>query len=200
MQVAGIPFKETVLPFYHDDSLDRVAEQYTIPAQVPILEDQGDVIWDSLAIMEYLAESYPEKHLWPQDKKLRSLARCASAEMHSGFVALRSAYPMNCRASKVLEPSPEVQQDLNRLAEIWDKFAQADKPAGDFLCGEFSIVDAMYAPVMWRIVGYNLTVSEHFTQWAKAMQALPEMQAWLQGAKDEAWVVEAYDAIGEVLA
>lgn len=199
MKVAGIPFTETVLPFYHDDSLQQLAEKFTIPAQVPVLDSEAGVIWDSLAIMEYLAECFPKKHLWSQDQKLRSLARCASAEMHSGFVALRSAYPMNCRANKVLAPTEAVQQDLNRLAEIWDKFAQADKPAGDFLCGEFSIVDAMYAPVMWRVVGYNLDVSEDFAKWAKAMQALPAMQEWLQAAQAEEWVVEAYDVIGESL-
>ena len=199
MKVAGIDFEETVLPFYHNDSLDKLGERYQIPAQVPVLVEDELVIWDSLAIMETLAEQFPDRGLWPSNTALRALARCAAAEMHSGFTTLRSTCPMNCRSQKRLtdENRALVEGDLIRLAEVWEHFERLDRPEGDFLCGQFSIVDAMYAPVMWRVVGYGLDVSPAFAQWAKAMQALPAMQEWLAAAQDEEWIIEAYEAYGE---
>lgn len=199
LKVAGIPFDETILPFYHSDALDKLGERYQIPAKVPVLEDQGLIIWDSLAMLEYVHEQYPEKKLWPNDKSLRALARSAAAEMHSSFSALRSQHPMNCRRQIKMQPSTEVQVDLLRLAEIWAHFEKAaNKPEGDFLCGHFSIVDAMYAPVMWRAVGYGLEVSPSFKKWTEAMLALPAMQEWLAAAKAEEakWTIVQYDEVG----
>ena len=199
MKVAGIDFEETVLPFYHNDSLDKLGERYQIPAQVPVLVEDELVIWDSLAIMETLAEQFPDRGLWPSDPALRALARCAAAEMHSGFTTLRSTCPMNCRSQKRLtdENRALVQGDLIRLEEVWSHFERTERPEGDFLCGQFSIVDAMYAPVMWRVVGYGLDVSPAFAKWAKAMQELPAMQEWLSAADNEEWTIEAYEAYGE---
>ena len=197
LKVAGIDFAETILPFAHDSTLDDFSQQHTIPAQVPVLIDEGHVIWDSLAIMEHIAECHPNKKLWPQDKWLRALARSAASEMHSSFMTLRSECPMNCRAKKRITVTDDIQADLNRLSEIWAHFAAAEKPQGQFLCGDFSIVDAMYAPVMWRIVGYQLEVSDHFKQWTAAMQALPAMQEWLDAAHNEPWSIESYEAIGK---
>ena len=201
MKVAGIPFDETVLPFYHGDSLDKLGEKFQIPAQVPVLEQDGLVIWDSLAIMEYLAEEYPDKQLWPENPALRSLARSVSFELHSGFMALRGHCPMNCRSQKRLSDThlAAIQGDLERLAVIWSKFENIDKPEGDFLCGQFGIVDAMYAPVMWRVLGYGLDVSPAFDRWAKAMKDLPEMQEWLAAAQQEEWVIEQYEACAETV-
>ncbi|PWQ92571.1 glutathione S-transferase [Leucothrix pacifica] len=199
MKMASIEFEETVLPFYHSNALDKLAERYQIPAQVPVLVEDNTIIWDSLAIMETLAEQYPDRNLWPQESGLRVLARCAAAEMHSGFMTLRSTCPMNCRKQKRLtdEKLALIEGDLIRLAELWEHFDRANKPEGDFLCGKFGIVDAMYAPVMWRIVGYGLDVSPAFSKWATAMQALPAMQEWLAAAQDEEWTIEAYEAYGE---
>ena len=198
MQVNGIEFTETILPFYHDQQLEQLSERYNIPAQVPVLVDNGLVIWDSMAQMEYLAEKYPHHKLWPKDTALRSLARSACAEMHSGFLALREQCPMNCRSQKSLSTSQRtlIQADLDRLAALWEHFAQAQSPKGDFLCGDFGIVDAMYAPVMWRVKGYNLSVSASFEQWSQAMQTLPAMQEWLSAAQQESWVIEAYESAG----
>ncbi len=197
LKVAGIAFDETLLPFAHNDELDKLAAQYNIPAQVPVLIDEEHAIWDSLAIMEYIAELYPASHLWPEDKWLRALARSASAEMHSGFVNLRSQCPMNCRSQKSKRVTPEIQADLDRLKVIWEQFSAMDKPEGDFLCGHFSIVDAMYAPVMWRISGYGLEVSADFERWMKAMKNLPAMQEWLAAAQQEKWVMEYDEVMGD---
>lgn len=198
LKVAGIPFTETILPFAHGDALDKLGDKYGIPAQVPVLDDNGLIIWDSLAILEYLHEQYPDRRLWPADKNLRALARSASAQMHSSFNALRSACPMNCRRSnKPIVPSAEVQADLQRLAQIWAHFEAADKPAGEFLCGAFSNVDAMFAPVMWRAVGYGLQVSPAFARWVEAMRALPAMQEWQAAAQEEqaAWSIAHYETV-----
>ena len=204
MKVAGIEFKETLLPFYHSDALQEFATKENIPACVPVLQDilggEAHTIWDSLAIMEHLAEQYPQAKLWPQDPALRALARCAAAEMHSGFMALRSDFPMNCRTHKQGQPSAKAKQDLARLAALWERFATFDnKPEGEFLCGHFTIADAMFAPVMWRVSGYQLEVSPAFTQWSKAMQALPAMQEWLSAAKAEPWNIPQYDAVAEAV-
>jgi len=196
MRVAEIDFEEIVLPFYHDDSLAELATKLKVPAQVPILQTSGTVLWDSLAITEFLAEQYSEKHLWPGDQSLRSLARCASAEMHSGFQALRSKCPMNCRASKHLAANEAINKDLERLAELWEMFS-SHTTDGDFLCGEFSVVDAMFAPIAVRVSGYNLSVSPAFENWIRALFALPSMQQWVTQAKNEAWTIESYDAVGD---
>ncbi len=196
-KVAGITFDETLLPFAHSDSLDKLAAQYAIPAQVPVLVDEGHVIWDSLAIMEYAAEQYPDRQLWPEDKWLRALARSAAAEMHSGFFTLRHECPMNCRSQKTKQVTTDIQADLDRLRVVWEYFAAANRPEGDFLCGSFSIVDAMYAPIMWRVSGYGLEVSEHFSRWTAAMKALPAMQEWLAAAQQEEWLMPEYEAMGD---
>ncbi|MCZ2720810.1 glutathione S-transferase [Marinomonas sp. 15G1-11] len=195
MKEFDIPFTETLLPFAHSSALSEFSADKAVPALVPILESEGMVIWDSLAIMEYLAESYADKPLWPRESKLRAVARSAAAEMHSGFSALRSECPMNCRSIKIIEPSDEVMRDLSRLASIWAFFAAQDKSEGDFLCGEFSILDAMYAPVMWRVAGYGLFVSTEFSRWSDAMRALPSMEEWYQGSLKEEWSIPKVDNI-----
>lgn len=196
MKVAGIKFDETVLPFYHTDQLSQLANKHSIPATVPFLETElegkSSIIWDSLAIMEFLAEQYPQAKLWPENPNLRGLARSAASEMHSGFLALRGQFFMNCRTSVEMAPTPESQRDLNRLAEIWQKFAEFHVD-GPFLCGHFTIIDAMFAPVMWRVKGYGLFVSEAFSAWSEAMLALPEMQEWLSSAQQEEWVIQQYE-------
>lgn len=197
MKVAQIEFTETVIPFMHSDELREIAASHRIPAQVPILQHDGLTIPDSLAIAEYLAEQYPNANLWPRDSRSRVMARVAAAEMHSGFQALRSECPMNCRASKTLPVSESIQADLHRLATIWAQFDQLDNRDGQFLCGRFGIVDAMYAPVMWRVRGYGFSVSDSFARWSQAMFELPAMQQWLACASREEWVIEHYDAIGQ---
>ncbi|OED36154.1 glutathione S-transferase [Chromatiales bacterium (ex Bugula neritina AB1)] len=196
MKVTGIPFDETVLPFAHDNSLNNFARQHSIPATVPVLECCERIIWDSLAILEFLAEQHPDKNLWPRDPALRALARSACAEMHSGFAALRSEHPMNCHRVIAMEPSAAVQADLKRLADIWQLFERADKPDGDFLCGEFSIADAMFAPVAWRAIGYQLSISPLFKRWSDTMMNLDAMNQWVADGAVEEWRVEETENIG----
>jgi len=126
LQANNIAFDETVLPIFHDDSLGKLANEWQVPKQVPILVDEEMILWDSLSIMEFLAEKYPEKNLWPKDVSQRAMARSASAEMHSGFTALRSQCPMNCRVKKRIGIDETLQQDLDRLAQLWSMFSSGD--------------------------------------------------------------------------
>lgn len=202
MKVAGIEFEETLLPFYHGNSLTEFAQQEGIPATVPVLKIDKQCVWDSMAIMETLADLYPSSNLWPESKYWRAMARSASAEMHSGFLALRGQFPMNCRRQYDVTPTPESVKNIERLAQLWQNFYQpvsylsASKKEGPFLCGDFSILDAMYAPVLWRVKNYGLYVSDEFEAWSQAMLALPAMQEWLADAEAEHWVIEDYDGVG----
>ena len=196
MKVKGIPFNDTVLPYAHDDSLRQFAATHSVPATVPILEHNGQMIWDSLAILEFLADQYPQKHLWPESSALRALARSASAEMHCGFSALRTEHPMNCHRVQPMTPSAAVQANLDRLAGIWQHFDNADKPQGNFLCGDFTIADAMFAPVAWRSKGYQLPISDSFDRWSDAVMALPAMHEWVKDGEAESWRVAETEQIG----
>lgn len=201
MKVAGIKFEETLFPFYHNTSLTQFAEQEGIPATVPVLKMDEQTIWDSMAIMESLADAYPAANLWPNTTLWRALARSASAEMHSGFIGLRSQFPMNCRRQAKVEANAASLKDMARLAQLWQKFYHPDaslvatRSDGPFMCGAFSIVDAMYAPVMWRIKNYGLYINDEFEAWSQVMLALPEMQEWLKAAQNEEWQIAPYDAV-----
>jgi len=201
LQANNIAFDETVLPIFHDDSLGKLANEWQVPKQVPILVDEEMILWDSLSIMEFLAEKYPEKNLWPKDVSQRAMARSASAEMHSGFTALRSQCPMNCRVKKRIGIDETLQQDLDRLAQLWSMFSSGDTKNAQgakagFLCGDFSIVDAMYAPIGVRVRGYGLNVSDSFSNWSDHLFKLPAMQTWMQQSFDESWSLPRYDKAG----
>lgn len=159
--------------------------------KVPALLDRGRLVWDSLAICEYLAEQYPEQALWPRDPQQRAWARSISAEMHSGFTDLRSLCGMNIRANlaevgaKLWQEHSGLRQDVARIEYIWSA-----RPAVDgFLCGEFSIADAFYAPVVTRFMSYALPVSAESQQYMQRVMQHPAMQAWVQAALQEPmWV------------
>lgn len=139
--------------------------------KVPVLIDDGLLLWDSLAICEYLAEQHPDQALWPQDIKQRARARCITAEMHSGFPTLRNACAMNIRANladvgrRLWQDNAELRQDVARIEQIWSERPESHR----FLCGEFSIADAFYAPVVMRLMTYALPVSESTRQYMQTM-------------------------------
>lgn len=150
---------------------------------VPCLVDGKQTIWDSLAICEYLYEAFPQ--VWPADKQARAWARCASAEMHSGFTALRQTCPMNLTHQAPLEKlSRELQADLNRLQQLWQEGFTTF--GGPWLAGnQFTAVDAFYAPVAFRIRSYQLPMSNAAQQWVDRMLALPAMQEWYRAGLEE---------------
>ena len=157
--------------------------------KVPVLVDGDLVVWDSLAIAEYLAEQFPDKKLWPASATDRARARSICAEMHSGFAALRSACPMNIEAQLhavgqlIWRDKPAVRQDIGRIDAMWTELLQAH--GGPMLFGSFSIADAFYAPVCMRIKTYGLPVSAEAAAYIERVCALPGVQAWIDAALAE---------------
>jgi len=188
MRHFGIPFTEELLllngPGWKETMLQR-----SPTGRVPVLIDRDLVLAETIAIIEYLAESFPHLPIWPADRRDRALARSAAAEMHAGFSKLRNAAPMNLRASHPGRvPSDAVASDLHRLEMLWGELLA--RSGGPFLFGDFSAVDAMFAPVAGRIRTYDLPVSDTLSRYVEAIYALPAFQDWLTEARKEPWVVE----------
>ncbi|MFN4350767.1 MAG: glutathione S-transferase family protein [Hylemonella sp.] len=193
LRQAGIPFEEVLVRF---DSFDASSQfKQTLSrlnpvGKVPVLQDDALVIWDTLAIAEYLAEQFPEKRLWPADKAARARARSVCAEMHSGFSALRSHCPQNIEASLseagalIWRDQPAVRADVARLVAMWSELLQAH--GGPLLFGDFSIADAYFAPVCMRLKTYGLPVPPAITAYMERVAALPGVAAWIADAKAEA--------------
>lgn len=156
-EVFGLPVKMRTARLYTDE-LPTLLEDFAPSRTVPVMKTpEGNVVWDTLAMAEHLAEAHPDAGLWPKDASLRALARSLAAEMHSSFTALRSACPMNLRVSySSFQANEHVEADLRRLETLWA--VALDKSGGPWLCGEYSVADAFYAPVAARIAGYGLSV------------------------------------------
>jgi len=190
MRVAGLAFDEVVIALDQPDTASRIAE-YSRAGRVPILRHGDSSIWDSLAICEYAAELAPGVGLWPADRAARGMARSVSAEMHSGFAALRGALPMNIRADRPGVPiADDVQADIDRICQVWRDCRQAFGTGGPFLFGGFSIADAMFAPVASRFRTYRISVDELAQKYIDAIHTLPAMQESSAAAAAEPWVLE----------
>ena len=192
LKQCGIEFEEVMVRFDSFDAGSRFKQTIAAvnPAgKVPVLDDDGLIVWDSLAIAEYLAEKLPEKNLWPQDRRARAGARSACAEMHSGFSALRAACPMNIEAklpdvgAQIWRDKPAVQADVQRLVALWRGLLA--QHGGPLLFGQFSIADAFFAPVCFRIVTYVLPVPPDVAAYVERVRALRGVQAWVEGALAE---------------
>jgi glutathione S-transferase len=194
----GIPFEERLIPFMDPIASPEWKEKlrpYSPAGRVPALVD-GDVkVWDSLAIIEYLAETHPHLPIWPRERAARAMARAIAAEMHAGFQALRGACPMNLgKRFPQRDRGPAVANDAARVLDIWrtarDRFGQG----GRFLFGAFSAADAMYAPVVTRFVTYSLPLDETGAAYAEAVQSLRSFQEWRRAALAEPWIVPEDEA------
>jgi len=191
MKVAEVDFEEVMIPLAQPDSKMRQLA-YSKAGKVPVLIDNGLTVWDSLAICEYIADKHPDRGLWPADTSVRAQARSVTAEMHSGFSALRTHMPMNCRAPHPGEGHlPEVLDDAARIAAIWGDCRMKHADDGPFLFGCFTIADAFYAPVVTRFVTYHVVLPEICTAYIATMMALPAMQDWYGAAMVEAERIEA---------
>jgi glutathione S-transferase len=196
MKALGIAFEEILIPFGtplgNPDFKARLAA-YTPAGLVPVLID-GDVhVWETLAIMEYLAEKFPDKRLWPADAKARAHARAISSEMHAGFSALRGECPMNIRRPiRERALSDAAQANVRRIEELWGE-ARA-KYGGPFLFGKFGAADAMYAPVVARLNTYGVKVGREARAYMEAVMALPAWAEWRKGALAESWIVPEDEA------
>lgn len=192
LQQAGIAFEEVMVRF---DSFDtgsafkKTLQGVTPTGKVPLLVDGDLTIWDTLAIAEYVAEQFPEKHLWPADKAARARDRSICAEMHSGFTALRGNCPMNIEAhladtgALIWRDKPGVRADVQRLVEMWTGLLQ--EHGGPMLFGTFTVADAYFAPVCMRLKTYALPVPPAIAAYVERVCALPGVQAWITGALAE---------------
>jgi glutathione S-transferase len=189
MKAAGIPFEEIVIPLYLEGSRERIL-QYSPAGKVPILIDEGEPVWDSLAILEHLAERFPAAGLWPAEPKARSLARSVSAEMHSGFQPLRQHCTMNLWLPPKARPQPdEVLDNVRRIETIWRDCRARFGGGGPFLFGRFGAADAMYAPVVARFHNYGLPVEADTCTYMEAVMALPAWRDWVDAAMRETWIM-----------
>jgi glutathione S-transferase len=181
-----IAFEEIKLPLDTPEFYQRL-KAYSPAGRVPVLVDEAVHVWDSLAICETVSESLLEGRGWPADRAARAQARAISAEMHSGFSALRTALPMNCRKRQPsTQLSADVAKDIARIVSIWRDARQQHAAQGDFLFGKFSIADAMYAPVVLRFVSYGIALESTAASYAETILALPALQDWLSDAETEA--------------
>ena len=186
LKQAGIPFTEHMIRFGRPETRAEMLK-HAPTGLVPCLVDGPIAIWDSLAIAEYLAESFPETRLWPSDKAARAEARAISAEMHSGFSALRTVWPMNFARVGMRHIRPDaVRADIARIADIWEGARRRWGQSGPFLFGRFSIADAMYAPVVSRFVTYGpVELPAEAAAWRDHVFALPAMKEWGAAAAQE---------------
>ncbi len=182
----------------HDEKLIRLGEpgfnqaahRHSKAALVPILKHKKLVIWDTLAIMEYLAETYPTKQMWPKNKAARAMARSVSAEMHSGFRALRNACPMNLRRPpKAIALNEAVLKDVGRLQTLFSECRAKHGKGGAFLFGKFSLADAMFAPVLTRLETFAIPVKKSTRDYMTAVLNTHAFQSWKTAALKEKWIV-----------
>lgn len=187
LKAAGVEFEDEVIPFDFpagNPAIKAISESGT----VPVLEHDGLKIWESLAIIEYVAELYPDKRLWPADRKERALARAYCSEMATSFRALRGAAPMNLRyARKKLEVGDDVIANIRRIEEIWHK--SLARSGGPFLFGEFCAADAFFAPVVARFDSYMLADNPTTLGYMEAVKTHPAWRAWASDAAKETWIV-----------
>jgi glutathione S-transferase len=193
---SGLPFEEVVVPLY-DDDWDRRregAEFAPSSGKVPILWDGDVVVWDSLAIVDFLADRVGRARFWPEDEAARAMARSMAAEMHSSFAALRRKHSMNIRqAFPAQQPDADVLADLARIVELWAEARARFGGGGDFLFGDFGAADIMFAPVCTRIVTYSLPVPRFAAAYVNAVLRHPFLQDWIAAAQEEDWVIEQFE-------
>ncbi len=191
MKQAGIDFDERVIPLYNDASRQEIL-RHSPSGKLPCLIDGDLKVWDSLAICETVAESLPQ--LWPSDAVARAHARALSAEMHSGFTALRTRLPMNIRADlagKCIEIDAE--RDIARIVEAWTECRSCYGAQGLFLFGTFGVADAMFAPVCFRFHIYGVPLPDAAARYRDTMLALPAMQQWAADARVEPWSLPQFE-------
>lgn len=191
----GVSFEEIVVPLGREETRADIL-RYSPTGKVPALIDGDTTVWDSLSIVEYVAESFPHLAIWPRAKKARALARSISAEMHSSFQGLRTQCPVNLRrAPKAIAFADDTRADIARIEAIWAEARAAHGEGGPFLFGAFSAADAMYAPVVNRLDVYDAPVNEESRAYMRAVKETDAWRRWQAGADAEPWRIEKYETI-----
>ena len=198
LKAFDIPFQETVIAMYKDDTKQRMLS-FGPTGKVPVLTDGDITVWESLAILETVADKFPDIAIWPKDPIARAHARSAASEMHAGFTGLRGACPMNLTARfAAKDRGSEVMEDVNRLDELWGEARSRFGEAGPFLYGEFCATDAMFAPVVTRLDTYQIPVSADMRAYMNAVLEHPAFLSWKGEAFEEPWFLPHYEE-GEVV-
>jgi len=193
LKQAGIVFDEVVIPLYRPESKPAIL-RHSPSGRVPCLRHGDTVVWDSLAIAEYVADLMPEAKLWPADPTARAVARGVSAEMHAGFMALRQSMPMNLRAAHPGKGmTPAVRDDVNRVTALWRDCRRRFAGAKPFLFGDPTIADAMYAPVVARFATYAVVLDDAARDYVSLILGLPALQAWTEAAQQEPWIIPEFE-------
>jgi glutathione S-transferase len=197
LKQSGEEFEELVVPMFDDEWDQRREGDEFAPSlgKVPILWDGDCVVWDSLAIIEFLADRVGRDLYWPADDAARGMARSMAAEMHSSFANLRRELPMNVRKSfSPRELDDGVKDDINRILQLWAQARARFGGTGDFLFGDWCAADIMYAPVVTRFITYGVPVPPFAALYMKAVLSHPHVNDWIDQAQDEPWVIEQYEA------
>ena len=196
-KASGEEFEEYVVPLYDAEWEKRREGDEFAPSlgKVPILWDGDTVVWDSLAIIEFLADRVGHDKYWPADITARAMARSMSAEMHSGFSNLRRELPMNVRKSfPPKELTEEVREEIDRILQLWAQARARFGGTGDFLFGDWCAADMMYAPVVTRFITWGVPVPAFAGTYMKAVLSHPHVAEWIDKAQDEPWVIESVEA------
>jgi glutathione S-transferase len=193
---SGEEFEEFVVPMFDDEWQQRREGDEFAPSmgKVPILWDGECVVWDSLAIVEFLADRVGRDRFWPEDDSARGMARSMAAEMHSSFAHLRRELPMNVRRTyPPIELSEEVTGEINRILRLWAQARARFGNGGDFLFGKWCAADIMFAPVVTRFITYGVKVPPFAELYMKAVLSHPDVNDWIDKAQDEPWVIDQYE-------
>ncbi|MGE5720927.1 MAG: glutathione S-transferase family protein [Sphingomonadales bacterium] len=194
---SGLPFEEIVVPMFDEEWDKRTQGDEFAPSggKVPILWDDKTVIWDSLAIIEWLADKTDRARYWPREDAARGMARSMAAEMHSSYPNLRRAYSMNVRKRfQPAEINEDVKPEILRIMELWAQARARHGGGGPYLFGDFGAVDIMFAPVVTRFVTYSVPVPRFAAAYIEAILHHPWMTEWIEAAQEEPWVIEGYEA------
>ena len=189
MKVAGLDFDEEIIPLYEANTKSKLLACSPV-GTVPVLRDGELTVSDSFAILEYIAEKYPEARLLPESLADRAKLRSICCEMHSGFFPMRGTLHMNMRKKIHLTIPEDVQANVDRIKSLWRTCRSENKSKGPFLFGHFTIADAMYAPVVSRFKTYGIELDDICTEYSRTILNLPEMKAWYQDALQETWVIK----------
>jgi glutathione S-transferase len=194
LKAAGIAFDEVFVSLYNGEADKKRILDFSRAGKVPILIDGDLTVWDSLAIIEYAAERFPLAQLWPEDRASRAHARSISAEMHSGFMALRNECGMNLhRPVRAIDLSPGARADIARIQQIWSECRERYGKSGPFLFGSFSGADAMFAPVVHRFLTYAIEVRPEARAYMDAMVSLPAFAEWTRAGLAETLIIEKFE-------